>query len=447
MEANVQLFIVFKRQILLLLIFTCWMVGFARGAEQQETLGNFKNPDAVKDVMSGKLAEANAAWWGFDATDSTEAIQGAINSGARKVIVPYMGKEWIVRPIELASNQEVVFDPGVVVVAKEGEFKGEHDCLFAAVGKKNITLTGYGATLRMQKSDYMGYKYKKSEHRHVVSFRNCNDVKVLGFILKDSGGDGVFIGPTRQNPSPCMNVLIEDCTCDNNYRQGVSICCADNLRVENCIFKNTKGTAPQAGILFEPSNTKSVTTNCVVSNCRSENNASAGLRVQLSRHPAEKKVSILFVNCYVNGGGIGLQVGPIRDNGPKGLVEFRNCIVENTRFPGIYIYDKSVKGASVLFKNCNIRNAGKKWPLPQVPIHMASIKANLARHPGGVEFVNCYVYDDLNRPFLTTAETQGAEGFSQIKGDITVCNPYGIKKNLGSKSKNINLKIISRIRE
>jgi hypothetical protein len=432
---------IFKQKILLASIFVCAAVCLANDAEQSKTVGNFESPAAVKEVLSGKRAVANAAWWGFKTTDSTEAVQAAINSGASKVVIPYMGAYWIVRPIFLASNQEIVFEPGVVVAAKKGEFKGKHDCLFSAVGKKNITLVGYAATLRMQKSDYMSFRYTKSEHRHIVSFRNCDNIEVLGLTLKDSGGDGVFIGPTRGDPSPCRKVLIRDCICDNNYRQGISVCCVDNLLVENCIVRNTRGTPPKAGVLFEPSNAKSVISNCVVNNCILENNAGAGLRVQLSRHPASPQVSMLFVNCHVKGGGIGVQVGPIRDNGPKGLIEFRSCTVEDTRFPGIYIYDKSVKGAFVRFQNCNIRNTGEKRPFPRVPIHLASTAANLARSPGGIEFVDCYVYDRVNRPVLTTARVEGVEGFSQIKGNISVFNPYGAKTDRDSQSKHPDLEI------
>lgn len=39
---------------------------------------------------------ANAKDFGFNETDATGALQAAINSGAQKVFIPNMGKEWIV---------------------------------------------------------------------------------------------------------------------------------------------------------------------------------------------------------------------------------------------------------------------------------------------------------------------------------------------------------------
>ncbi len=104
-------------------------------------------------------------------------------SGAEKVIVPYVGSDWIVRPIKLASNQDVVFEPGVVVMAKKGHFKDKLDCLFIIYRGRNVTLRGYGATLRMRKKDYSGKEYKKSQWRHVILFRGATNIKILGLTL------------------------------------------------------------------------------------------------------------------------------------------------------------------------------------------------------------------------------------------------------------------------
>ena len=54
---------------------------------------------------------------------STEALQAAIQSGAKRVVVPNMTKDWIVRPIQLAGNQELILEDGVVITAKRGEYR------------------------------------------------------------------------------------------------------------------------------------------------------------------------------------------------------------------------------------------------------------------------------------------------------------------------------------
>ena len=79
-----------------------------------------KNIDAIADVQSGKTTIANATWWGFDPEDATDELQAAIDSGARRLIVPNMRSDWVVRPIQLASNQEIIFERGTVISAKRG---------------------------------------------------------------------------------------------------------------------------------------------------------------------------------------------------------------------------------------------------------------------------------------------------------------------------------------
>ena len=85
------------------------------------------NQAAIDGVKSGELNTATASWWGFDPEDSTEALRSAINSGAKKLTVDNMGSPWIVEPMQLASNQEILFQKGVVVQAKRGSFKGTGD--------------------------------------------------------------------------------------------------------------------------------------------------------------------------------------------------------------------------------------------------------------------------------------------------------------------------------
>src|SRR5690348_15615751 len=120
-------------------------------AQSSSRLADVPNPQAIAQVAGGQKSLANAAWWGFNREDSTEALQAAINSGAKHLVIPFMGEPWIVRPLQLRSDQEILFEPGVLVLAKKAEFQGPGDSLFTAVGQSNLVLRGYGATLRMRK--------------------------------------------------------------------------------------------------------------------------------------------------------------------------------------------------------------------------------------------------------------------------------------------------------
>ena len=137
------------------------LVALSPAVLRSETSPVTANPSAIAEVQSGKRTEANAAWWGFNADDTTDALQAAIRSGAKKVIVPNLGRDWIVRPLQLVSGQEIFFEPGVVLTAQRGAYRGGGDSVLNADNLTNLVLRGYGATVRMQKEDYIVGKVLK----------------------------------------------------------------------------------------------------------------------------------------------------------------------------------------------------------------------------------------------------------------------------------------------
>lgn len=254
------------------------------------------NKAAINAVKAGDVDVARASWWGFDADDSTDALQSAIDSGARTLIVDNLGKPWIVRPIKLASNQTIIFDDGVEILAKRGEFKGKRDSLFFASNKENISLIGYNATMRMHRSDYDGPDYEKAEWRMVLAFFGCSNIKVYGLTLAESGGDGIYLGTATKGVTN-TNVHIKDVVCDKNYRQGISVITAENLLIENAVLSNTAGANPQAGIDLEPNHSNERLVDVVIRNCVSRGNK-YGYVVSVSRLTASSTpLSIRFENC------------------------------------------------------------------------------------------------------------------------------------------------------
>ena len=406
--------------------------------------GNKSNSAAIQEVKSGSRQVANAAWWGFDRTDATQALQSAIDSGARKVIVPNMGTDWIVRPIKLRSDLEIEFEKGVFVTAKKGEFKGTNDCLFRADHAENLTLSGYGATLRMQKADYMSDAYKKAEWRMVLGLYSCNNVEILGLTLKDSGGDGIYLGVTGDDKC-CRDVHIKDVVCDNNHRQGISVISAENLLIEDCTLKNTWGTPPEGGIDLEPNHASEKMKNCIIRNCTIENNNGAGIIVYLRPLSAKSEdVSILFENCRVTSEkGAGIYVGAVKDDGPGGLIEFKKCVVRGVRDYGGMVCDKSADRALVRFQDCVWKYTAMSEGNMEAPspLWIYLRRPELTKHNGGVEFDNCTVEDILKRPFLTASEKESSFGVSDITGSITVINPRGVSMDVGENARGVTLAV------
>lgn len=418
------------------------------------------NPQAVREVLSGKRTAANAAWWGFHAEDSTATLQAAFDSQAKTVMIPYMGEPWIVRPLKLRSAQEVIFEPGVLILAKKGEFLGKGDSLFTAEGVSNLVLRGYGATLRMRKKDYEHPPYAKAEWRMGVSIRGCKNVHIAGLRVESTGGDGFYVdgGGSRLWSE---DIVIRHCISNDNYRQGISVISAVNLLVEDCVFSNTSGTAPESGIDIEPDSPKQRLVNCVIRNCVFENNRGNQMAVYLRQFDKQTApVSIRFENCLarmspsttISPGGkcngyAAMAIGAVKDDGPQGLIEFRNCTAENACKEGVRIYDKSAKGALVRFVNCSWRDAwmagAGAHPGLRVPVLIQLRRPFLTEDYGGIDFVDCYVYDTLNRPAVAAQVLKGDYTVRDLHGRIFVTNPFGAHMNPGSHPTDITLKVVS----
>jgi hypothetical protein len=400
-----------------------------------------ENPVLVRQVEAGQRQVANAAWWGFDENDSTGALQAAIRSGVKKLIVPNLGKPWVVATtIHLVGDQEIHFEPGVVVVAMKGKFLGRSAPLFLAADERNITLRGEGATFRMHKEDYTRPPYEKAEWRHALSLVGCSNVKVFGLTLRDSGGDGLYVGTTKSQ-NYCRDIHVQGVTCDGNHRQGISVISAVDLLIEDCKLRNTGGTPPSAGIDLEPNAPEERLVNCVIRNCVAENNAGGGFFVYLRPLGAQSpNVSVRFEDCVVRGSGaFGLGVGAVKADGPGGTVEFANVTVEGTDGPGAYIYDKSAERVRVRFVRCIWKNVARKYGHP---IELFLRRPQLTTTFGGVDFDDCVIVDDRDRPFLVAGEKESNFGVSDLKGKVDVDSPAGSRVDLGANPSDVELKVV-----
>jgi len=329
-------------------------------------------PDLVAKVASGEIREARASWWGFDEVDSTACLQGAIDSGVSKLIIDKMSSPWVVMPLKAASNQHIVFEKGTVLLAKRGEFVGRNDRLLSVNGVENVHITGYGATLRMWRDDYArgkdgkGRDYRRGEWRHTLSINGSRNVVVEGLTLEESGGDGIYISSPTPEKTSC-DVVIRDCVCDRNYRQGLSVISARNLLVENCVFKNTRGGAPEDGVDFEPNNAGEHFVNCVLRNCVSENNAGNGFELALSTsRKTTRPCSIRFENCRTIGDSIGIKIRTrcraADGDYPTGTIDFEGCTVAKSRYEAVEIMQNPENALRVSLKDCAFDSIGTSNP-------------------------------------------------------------------------------------
>lgn len=428
-----------------------------------EYVSGITNKEAVAKVTAGKLKEANASWWGFNIEDSTDAIQAAIDSGVPKVTIPYMGKPWIIRPLNMRSDLELHLEPGVILYAKKGEFLGKGDSLLMATNASNIKITGYGATIRMRHKEYMQPPYEKAEWRMGLRFDGCTNIEVYGLRIESSGGDGIYIGTTRQQPY-CKNVTIKDVTCYDNHRQGISVIGAEDLFIENCTFASTWGTAPSAGIDLEPDTNTQRLVNIQIKNCLFQDNEGHEVLVY-PKHldKTSPPISIRFENCVMrkttmdpvndlvgrnndSHGWAGISIGAVDDKGPGGLIEFINCTVENTGKESVKIFDKSESNTKIRFENCHFKNPWnvfhKDYGDLRVPILFETRRPHIAERNGGVEFIDCHIWDTIYRPVVAYSQNNADLGLHNVKGRIFVHSPHEPRLWINPASSHIDLDLI-----
>lgn len=394
--------------------------------------------------------------FGFNEVDATLNIQNAFDSQYDTIVIDFTGKDWIVKPLFAKSNKVVIFQSGVVLMAKQGEFKEVKDVLITITNANNITLLGYGATLRMRKADYQNTAlYVHSEWRHAINiqaFLNqpVENIVVKGFHIEQSGGDGICIagisGYPSSEPIQPKNVLIQDVVCDDNHRQGISLTGGIDVKIINTILKDTKGTPPQAGIDFEPDWERLL--NVSMTNCYFSNNRVNGIEFYLYR-PAWKgpsAISLTLDNCHVDSDdgmqGIALGIHNVQDvDGSDGTITFNDCSFRNrTIYNTINIADKSAVKAKVILNRCYIEQTNSRGSLISLSTSNADIK-NVITY-GGLEFNNCIVNDRYDRNFMSFADNSGTgRGIRDVQATLTVNNPFGAKYALGATTQNVNIKI------
>ncbi|MEI7731119.1 MAG: right-handed parallel beta-helix repeat-containing protein [Verrucomicrobiota bacterium] len=344
----------------------------------------------------------------YDPADATKLFQEAINSGAKQLLVRKMAGPWIVDKLELAGDQEIIFESGVVVLARADAFHGKGDALFTASSRKNLRLIGPGATLQMRRADYAGPAYTKSEWRHLLSLRSCTNVVVEGLALVESGGDGIYLGVDKSG-GPNKDIIIRKVGLNRNYRQGISVISAENLLIEDCLLRATAGTPPAAGIDFEPNRPSERLVNCVMRRCLAENNHGLAYDFYLGQlDQTSAPISIRLEECVSRGTNrLSVAFSTRSKNAADvvpGRVEFVNCRFEDSGRAGITI-SKPAAGPLLRFEHCTLVDP-EKSSATNAPIQFASTHGGKIP-AGGVEFMDCTLAVDAARPLIDYHNSAG----------------------------------------
>jgi len=379
-------------------------------------------PDLVREVLAGERQEARVSWWGFDPLDSTAYLQDAINSKVKRLILDRQASPWITRPLTGTSHQEIVFEEGTELVALEGAFRAKSDCLLSFRECQNVVLRGERTEggdcphIRMRKQDYQSAGYEKSEWRHGVTLYGCRNVLVQDLTIEQTGGDGIYLGVSSTH-TPNRQVTIRRVDCNDNHRQGISVISAEDLLIDDCRLRHTDGTAPQAGIDFEPNHPADSLVRCVLRRCVAESNAGTGFQIcPQFLNSQSKPISIHLDQCVSRGNqqhAIHLCSNP--KDPPVGQLRITGFLAENDGMAGLSVqfnpYDAvRIELEDSIFRDCALE--GTFFP----PLYVQGLDAD-DRPVGGLHFKNLTVEDDRDRPILRIRDRKG-NGVKAITGEI-----------------------------
>lgn len=240
---------------------------------------------------------------GDGATDDTDAFQRAIdaagNRGGGVVTVP-PGRYLLdpLRSVRLRSGVQLQMDADCTLVARPNA--AEHSVLILVERVEDVTISG-GRVLG-ERDRHMG---TTGEWGHGIQLRGASRVTLRDIHVANFWGDGVSVAgakPVRGESAPLQSsdVLVERIVSIGNRRQGLTIGGAKRVRVFDCEFAGTRGTAPEAGIDVEPDTTAAV--DIEIARCRIHDNNGPGIQVWKRGH------HVRIHDCTLEGNRYGVLV-------------------------------------------------------------------------------------------------------------------------------------------
>jgi hypothetical protein len=376
-----------------------------------------------------------------DATDYTSAIQNALDTagaGDRVILsgnIDESERKWITGPLfinnsgTINDSLEFILEPGVLLEAKSGAFPNTSDCLIKMSEKSNVIISGYNATMKMLINEYTS-----GEWRNCISIKSCSNIIIEGLSLEKSGGDGIYLGTSSNPGTPNDNIVIEDVICDGNARQGISIISAKNLTINNCTFQNTglynpSGLAsggPWAGIDLEPNTANQFLKNIIISNCEFINNTkNAGILANWSLLTSiTDRISVTISNCYFAGNkyGVSLEFFPPLDPiaGVDCFVDITGCVIENSVYCGMYLYNICQGAVKVSAEDCTLINPTTFYNGSAIDIYTTTSQENIT---GDITFLDIYVFKNKSPYALKLGGANNNYKLEDIDGSIYADQP------------------------
>ncbi|MFA5330275.1 MAG: Calx-beta domain-containing protein [Prolixibacteraceae bacterium] len=310
------------------------------------TVTSNKNITANFTSLTGLVVDAKSKGAkGDGVTDDTAALQAAVDQVAGTGGIAFVPDgTYLINPakhLNLKSNMTLSLSAGALLKAIPVSTDGS-----AVVQLNNIQdVTITGGTIEGERNGHTGAAVSGDGHGHGINIQGAANIVVKDLTAKNCWGDGIYVG--KGTTVETKNVIIDHVISDNNRRQGLSVVMGDGIVIRNSVFKNTNGTAPQAGIDLEP-NVGFAVRNVQILNCQVLNNTGTGIILW---------VDPTFTNTILD--NVTVDGNTVADNGletPQGIAmvcrtaqKITNNIIRNN-----YKYGISFEGTSGGFITGNI---------------------------------------------------------------------------------------------
>jgi len=248
---------------------------------------------------------------GNDTEDDTNAIQNALNKYDSIYIPDGIYMIDVEKSLKIKSNQILTMSKGAIL--KAIPTKSSNYAILLISNANNVKVSG-GQII----GDRFSHLGTKGEWGMGINISDGSDsIELTNVEISNCWGDGVYLGGS----SPVNNITIKNIISDNNRRQGLSITNATAVTISNSVFKNTNGTAPEAGIDIEP-NSNQKTEDITILNTQCYNNAGSGIDlVGLS----EKVERIQVIGCTVKDNSL----SGIRISNANNLIFSNTSLINN----------------------------------------------------------------------------------------------------------------------
>ena len=211
---------------------------------------------------------------GDGVTNDQDAINAAIKyayeNGIENVVIPYTGSPYMIKGYE--EGQVDYWENCTGVILKSGITLHIHPKAEIKIIPNARRATTMFNIYNIENVKIIGGRITGDKHSHLgtegewgygIAISGSDNVIIEDVYIRQMWGDGINLQRYRNTypteifgevteSKPNKDVIVDNVICDDNRRQGMSVEAVIRMTIKESVFKNTGGTAPQAGIDIEP---------------------------------------------------------------------------------------------------------------------------------------------------------------------------------------------------